>query len=358
MSTTLKKTIKIENREIGEGHPVFIIAEIGINHNGDIELAKKMIDSAKACGVDCVKFQTFRAEEFMGDKTLIYEYTNQGKQVSENMFDMFKRVELPVERYCELFDYARSLNLIPLTSVADPLSVEVMNPTKIGAYKLSSEDLINLPLVEYVIQKRLPIIFSTGMANEEEINDVIDLLNKHQMTDVSFLHCVSLYPTIDEEVHLGKMKALQNKYPSTVIGYSDHSLGIEAALGTVALGAKIIEKHFTLDKNLPGPDQALSSDPAEMKALVTSIRRMEKMLGKVDFVVSEREQKEAAQLFRRSVVSSKNLSKGHVLCREDLCLKRPGKGLKAKEMSRLIGKKLKTDIVEDTPINFSMVDIT
>jgi len=355
----LLKQFKIEDRLVGQDQPVFIIAEIGVNHNGSLELAKQMIDAAVACGADSVKFQTFRAEEFMADKEMEYEYESAGKKVKEKMFDMFKRLELSSADYEELFNYARSKRIIPLTSVADPESADLIKKIGVGALKLASEDLINLPLVDYVSRLGIPLILSTGMADEEEVLDAFALLKKNQAKEALFLHCVSLYPTPDEEVNLDRMLAIGELLRSPV-GYSDHTLGNEACLSAVALGACMLEKHFTLDRNLEGPDHALSSDPHELKALVDQIRSAVPLKPASRFrgpkrIIPSRSEFQSRRTFRRSIVATRKLSKGRILERKDLALKRPGMGLRAREMKYILGKKLLRDI--DTDERISWLDI-
>lgn len=353
MAKLLFDHITIEKRKIGVGQKVFVIAEIGVNHNGDKNLAKSLIDAAQGAGADCVKFQTFRTEEFMADKELEYTYTSAGKVVKEKMYDMFKRLELPMEWHEELFAYAREKGVIPMTSVADTLSTDMVEKVGVGGFKLSSEDLINLPLVEHVVKKKKPIIFSTGMANSEEVADVLKILKKYGHKKYIFLHCISVYPTPLSEVNLQKMLAVQEITKSPV-GYSDHTVGIEASLAAVAMGATVIEKHFTLDRNMEGPDQLLSSDPDELKLLIRSIRQVEEMrgTGEVGPSVSE---KRMMKDFRRSVVAAGDLSKGHVIKRKDLLLKRPGMGLRAREIPLILNKKLKRPVKRDEIITLKHI---
>jgi N,N'-diacetyllegionaminate synthase len=339
--------IQIEDRTISRSDPVFIIAEIGVNHNGDLSLAKEMIRSAKECGVDCVKFQTFRAEEFMASRGVKYNYSSAGKTVSEDMYEMFTRLELPPSWHNELFEYSRKLGLTPLTSVADPISVGVADSAGTSAYKLSSEDLINLPLIEFVASKGKPLILSTGMADEQELDDALAVLLRYDLRDVVLLHCVSVYPTPDDEVRLGRMLALSNKTGS-LIGYSDHSMGITASIAAVGLGACVIEKHFTLDRKLEGPDHTLSSDPSEMRQLVCEIRRAEKMRGsafeKITPSESELLQRPA---FRRSLVANEDLPKGTKISKDHLCFQRVGvEGLRYRNIDALLDKTLKHSIAK------------
>ncbi len=347
------QTVQIENHHIGTDCPVFIIAEIGVNHNGDMELAKRTIEAAAASGVDCVKFQTWRADEFMADRELEYEYMSQGHVVREKMYTMFQRLELPVQWHKELFDYARSLGLVPLTSVADPISIDVALNAGAKALKLASEDLINLPLVDRVAQKNCPLLLSTGMADAEDIDEALNIVKANKCDATILLHCVSLYPTPDEETNLLRIKTLQQA--GFVTGYSDHTAGIEACLGAVSLGACVLEKHFTLDRSLPGPDHFFSAPPEEMTALVQGVRKIEKMLGTGDITPGKAEQT-IRKKFRRSVVAARDLSKGTILAREDLALKRPGTGLKAKEIPQLLGKCLRVDVAVDQALRLEDIE--
>lgn len=336
------KEIDIDGRKIGSNHPVFVIAEIGINHNADKNIAKKLIDKIAESGADSVKFQTFSTEEFMSDLRMEYEYESAGQIVRENMYDMFKRLELPLQWHKELFSYARKKGLIPLSTPADIKSADFLADLGISAFKLGSDDLINLPLIRHLVIKGKPIIFSTGMAEEIEISDAVEICKNENARHIVILHCVSLYPAPDGDINLKRMKTLF-KHTGSIVGYSDHSEGVEAALGAVSLGAKVIEKHITLDKCMEGPDHKFSSNPEELKQLVRSIRRMEKMLGNGELKPSDSEMVVRKE-FRRSIVAACDLAKGCILKSEHLALKRPGKGFKPKEIDIVIGKKLIKDI--------------
>jgi N,N'-diacetyllegionaminate synthase len=350
----LEPVFLLENTSVGIGKPVFIIAELGVNHNGDPALAEKMIDEAVSCGANCVKFQTFHAEEFMADRKMEYQYTAGGQTIKENMFDMFKRLELTPTAYQELFRYARRKGAIPLTSTADPQSVEIARGCASGALKLSSEDLINLPLVDYAASTGLPLLLSTGMADATEILDALDVLQRNGARQAVFLHCVSVYPTPVHEANLNRIKGLQGLVCGPV-GYSDHTEGVEACLGAVALGACVIEKHFTLDNNMQGPDHFVSADPKLFRKLVNGIRTMEALLGsnKVGPAIAENESRKK---FRRSVVAASDLPAGHILRREDLALKRPGVGLRARDVPNLIEKRLRLSVKQDEVILLSHID--
>ena len=348
------RKIKVGDRVIGEGESVFIIAEAGVNHNGSLEIAKKMIDVAADCGADCIKFQTFKAEEFVSDRDVTYSYEIDGKVVEESMFEMFKRLELPAEWHSELFEYAVKKNLIPLSSVADIDAVNLLVNLNAFALKIASEDIINLPLLEYAASTELPIILSTGMATLNEIQEAVELIYSRGNENLILLHCTSLYPTPPDEVNLRNIDTLRQIF-GVPIGYSDHTWGITASIAAVALGAVAIEKHFTLDRNMPGPDHRFSSDPVELKALVNSIRTVEKNLG-IPEIGPTKGEMEMRKLCRRSIVAKVNIPNGTVITRDMLHFKRPGTGLKPREMYNIIEKKAVKDISIDEQINLDSVE--
>lgn len=339
-----KTSIEIDGREISSKFPPLLIAEIGVNHNGDLDLAMRLIEAAKSSGAEAVKFQTFNADEFMVKKDdWNYEYDTINGSSSENMYVMFKRLEMKPHWHKILFDYCRSLGVIPLTSVADFQSLEIALDAGMSAIKLSSEDFVNIPLLDRVSKTGIPLILSTGMANEEEMNDVINLLAKNSCSDVVFLHCVSLYPTENHLAQLLRIKSLKNKFNS-LVGYSDHTVGIEAPILSVALGATIIEKHFTINNNLSGPDHYMSADPEEFKYLSLGIKRAWEMLGGGELNPSKDEMKNREQ-FRRSLVAARDLKMGDSVKPEDLALKRVGfEGLRYRDMHLVNERKLLHDL--------------
>lgn len=350
----METTFSIGDRLLKPGSVPYIVAEIGVNHNGDLLLAKKTIDAVVEAGADAVKFQTFRAEEFMADHEMTYEYDSGGERVSESMYEMFKRLELPESWHKELQAYAYAKGLEFLSSAADPPSVDLLIALGTPALKIASEDLINLPLVEYVARRHVPVILSTGMADQTEIDQAVAILRGAGCTDILLLHCVSLYPTPDEEANLLRMTSLRNRY-RTLVGLSDHTLGCEAAIGAVALGAVLIEKHFTLDRALPGPDHALSSDPTELAELVTSVRKIAKQLGSPDLMPSPGEQG-AHRQFRRSVVAAVDIPEGAIITPEMLCLKRPGNGIPPRELDNLVGKRARRYFQMDGQLQWDGVE--
>ncbi|MFH1890128.1 MAG: N-acetylneuraminate synthase family protein [Candidatus Kuenenbacteria bacterium] len=335
--------IKIANKTIGPKHPVFIIAELGINHNGKLFIAKKMIDVAKSAGVDAIKIQSFVVDDFVGDKNLKYTYVSQGKKTTENQYDIFKRVELSQKKQKSIFDYAKKIGIIALSTPQDNSfkTVDFLCSKSINmlAIKVGSDDLTNLDMLKYYAEKNKPMIISTGMSNLAEIKDAVKTIKKINK-NLIILKCTSQYPTPPEEVNLSQIKTLQKHFKDCLIGFSDHTQGTVAAVAATILGANVIEKHFTLDKNMKGPDHQFSADPQELVLLVNQIRQAEKMIGKEAIVVSKKEQS-IKNIARRSIMATHLIEQGQKIDKKDLVCKRPGTGLPPKYLHKFIGKKAK-----------------
>ncbi|MFC1630135.1 N-acetylneuraminate synthase family protein [Patescibacteria group bacterium] len=346
------KTIKIKNKIIGIGHPVFIVAELGINHNGDIRTAKKMIEVAKKCGADAIKMQTFITEEFISDKNIKYTYKSQGRKVTESQYKMFKRYEIHRKTQKELFDFAKKQNIIifstPQDSTFKAINYLCSKAINMPAIKVGSDDLSNLPLLSYYAKKKRPMIISTGMATIDEIEDAVKTIESEGNKEIIILKCTSLYPTPPEKCNLEQIGTLQRAF-NKVIGYSDHSEGTTSAVVATILGAKVIEKHFTLSKEMAGPDHWFSANPEELKLLVKQVREAEKMLGRSQFVLSKAELKMKRES-RRSIVARKDIKKGNIIKGSDLELKRPGNGLPPKHLPFLIGRTAKKNIKKGSMI--------
>lgn len=336
------KSIKISNKLIGGQEPCFIIAEAGINHNGDISIAKKMIDLAINCGVDAVKFQTFTAKEFVSNESEMFEYKSQGKKVKESELKMFERNEFSQEEWKEIANYCKKRKIIFFSTPQNISNLELLLKIGVPAIKVGSDDLVNLPLLEEYSKKGLPMIISTGMAYLSEVDEAVRTVRKNNK-DLAVLHCVSSYPAEFEELNFKKIETLKKAFPECVIGYSDHSSGVTANIIATALGAKIIEKHFTLDKNMPGPDHWFSADPKELKELVQGIRNTEKALGSSEIKPTESEAKMRAPA-HRSITAAKDIKKGELLTKEKIVVKRPGTGILPKFIPFIIGRKAKQDI--------------
>jgi len=325
----------------------YIIAEIGVNFNGDLELAKKSIAEAARCGANAVKFQTFTADEFVADKNLCYSYSqSDGTVVTETQYEMFKRLELPDQWHGVLQQYAAEQGVDFLSSAADQRAVDLLVSLNVPAIKLASEDLINVRLLEYVANTKRAVILSTGMANLAEIEQAVRIFEMIGSKDLIILHCISTYPAMPDSCNLRRITALREKFPYP-IGYSDHTVGAEAAALAVALGACVIEK--------PGPDHAMSADPHQFMALVAAIRQTEIMLGSDGLEYNPAEEAGRSE-FRRSIVASCSVQTGEIITEEKLSYKRPGGGLKPYQRSLILGRRAVRDIGIDEMILLEDVD--
>jgi N,N'-diacetyllegionaminate synthase len=320
----------------------YIIAEIGVNHNGNIDLAKKMIIAAKKAGADAVKFQTFKAKYLASINTPKVEYQLNTSDPNESHYEMLKKLELSYEDHISLKEFSESLSLDFLSTPYDIESAQFLQSIKIKYFKIASADLIDLPMHEWISRTGIPTILSVGMASPEEIKNTINIYKKANHSDLVLLHCVSNYPCSDLSLNMLVMNYLKNTF-KLPIGFSDHSLDNIASIISIGLGACIVEKHFTLDKNLQGPDHLASSTPMEFLQLVNSIRRAEKMMGS-EIKICQPEEMQMSKISRKSIVLKKSLNSGHVLTLDDLVLKRPGTGLPPKEINKIIGKKIKRDL--------------
>ena len=350
---TLPSVFYIGSRALEPGGIPYVVAEIGINFNGDLPLAKQTIEAAARAGADAVKFQTFRAEEFMADREMVYEYTSQGRIVREPAYAMFKRLQLPAAWHAELQAHARACGVEFFSSAADADAVRLLLELQVPVLKIASEDLINLPLLRGIAARRVPVILSTGMADRDEIDQAVGILRDGGCPQLMLLHCVSLYPAPDEQVNLRRIATLCELY-GVPVGFSDHTVGCDAAVLAVALRAVLIEKHVTLDRTLPGPDHAFSSDPTELAELVRRVRKAAGQLGSSDLSPSSGE-RAARQQFRRSVVAAAAIAQDATITRPMLALKRPGTGLAPRELERLIGRRATRAFQPNEPLTWDGV---
>jgi N,N'-diacetyllegionaminate synthase len=323
-----------------------IIAEAGVNHNGDIDLAKKLIDAASDAGADYVKFQTFKAENLVQKiaKKADYQVGNTGNDDSQ--FSMLKKLELNYDDHQILIDYSDTKKIKFLSTAFDFESIEFLKD-KLDFYKIPSGEITNLPYLERVAKLGLSIVMSTGMATMQEVKDAFGILVKNgiKKDDITILHCNTEYPTPMEDVNLNAMLTIKKEL-EVKIGYSDHTLGIEIPIAAVALGARVIEKHFTLDRSMEGPDHLASLEPDELKAMVTSIRNIEKALGSNEKKPSSSEKKNI-EVARKSLVASSDIKKGDLFSEENLTVKRPGTGISPMKWNSIIGTKSTKDYKED-----------
>lgn len=346
--------IKIGNRPVGKHFPVFIIAEIGINHNGDFNLAKKLIDEAIKCGADAVKFQTFRTEKLVSKNTPLAEYQRsevRGQRLGiSGQYELLKKLELTYDDFVELKKYCDKKNVIFLSTPFDEESADFLYNIGVPAFKISSGDLTNLPLLNYIAKKKLPMIISTGMANLKEVKEAVDIVRNSGCKKIILFHCVSSYPAKFEECNLSVIPYMIKKF-NLLIGFSDHTPGVEASICAATLGAKVIEKHFTLSKGIEGPDHKCSLDKDEFKLLISSIRNTERAIGKPIKKIQKSEI-DISKVVRKSMVAKINIKKETVIKKEHLAIKRPATGIKPKYINKIIGKKAKRDIFADEIIKW------
>jgi N,N'-diacetyllegionaminate synthase len=326
-----------------------IIAEAGVNHNGDIELAKKLIAAAADAGADYVKFQTFKAEKLasLAAKKAEYQNSNMKEDQSDSQLDMLKKLELSLEDHCELIKYCKQKNIRFLSTAFDLDSIDLLKELGITIGKIPSGEITNYPYLVKMAHTFESIIMSTGMSTISDIREAFEVLtlNGKSKNDITILHCNTEYPTPMQDVNLLAMNAIKNEFKIEV-GYSDHTLGIEVPIAAVALGARIIEKHFTLDKTMQGPDHKASLEPSELKDMVQAIRNIEKALGHTEKIVSTSEQKNKF-IARKSIVAMIPIKKGDVFTELNVTVKRPGDGINPMKWKEVIGKISKRDFMED-----------
>lgn len=321
---------------------VIIIAEAGVNHNGDISLAQKLIDVAVEAGVDYVKFQTFKADKLVSRSAKKADY--QVKNISDgdtSQYNMLKKLELSHDDHLQLLDYCSRKGIKFFSTAFDLEGLKYLNDLNLPLFKIPSGEVTNYPYLKMVATFGKPIILSTGMCSEEDVEQAIRVLldNGLSKKDITVLHCNTEYPTPMKDVNLKAMLTLRDKF-GVQVGYSDHTLGIEVPIAAVAMGAKIIEKHFTLDRNLPGPDHIASLEPNELSMMVSAIRNIELAIsGDGSKRVSESEGKNIS-IARKSIHLSKDLPEGHVITDEDLIALRPGDGISPMRWNKIVGRKL------------------
>lgn len=333
-----------------------IIAEAGVNHNGSYENAKKLILAGAEAGVDYVKFQTFKASKLVSKdaKKADYQKRNTNDE-SLSQFEMLKKLEMPEEWHYDLIKYAESLNVKFLSTGFDEESIDFLESINIDLFKIPSGEITNKPFLEHISKKKKPIIISTGMANLEEVRSAIEVLQNNgiQKTSITILHCNTEYPTPMLDVNLKAMLTLKEEFDVN-IGYSDHTLGIEVPIAAVALGAKVIEKHFTLDKNMEGPDHKASLDPFELKQMVKSIRNIELALSGSGIKEPSDSELKNIQIARKSIVAKTSIQKGDRFTEFNITAKRPGMGLSPMKWDEVIGKVACQDFDEDELIKLRL----
>jgi N-acetylneuraminate synthase len=327
---------------------VLIIAEAGVNHNGSMEIARQLIDAAADAGADYVKFQTFRTEKLVSKAAPKAEYQDKNTgDVSGSQYDMLKKLELSKQDHLELISYCNKKSIKFLSTAFDLESIDLLNSLNIQLFKIPSGEITNLPYLEKIGSLNKDVIVSTGMCVMSEIEDAIDVLEKAgtNRKNISVLHCTTDYPTAMKDVNLKAMLEIR-RVTGLPVGYSDHTAGIEVPVAAVALGAEIIEKHFTIDRMLPGPDHKASLEPGELKAMITAIRNVEIALGSSEKQPTDTERRNML-VARKSIHLARPVSRGVQLSESDLVMKRPGDGISAMKLHEVKGRRITRDLEAD-----------
>lgn len=324
---------------------VIIIAEAGVNHNGSLENAKKMIDIAQEVGVDIIKFQTFKAENLVCKNAEKAEYQKNTTSNKESQFEMLKKLEINREMHKELIKYCKDKNVQFLSTPFDLESIDLLNELGIEIFKIPSGEITNYPYLKKIGMLKKKVILSTGMSYLKEIEEALKVLKENGANDITVLHCNTEYPTPMCDVNLNAMNVINEKL-NVEVGYSDHTIGIEVPIAAAAMGAKIIEKHFTLDKNMEGPDHKASLNPDELKVMVSAIRNIEIAMGNNVKIPSKSESRNL-NIVRKSIVANKTIKRGEEFTEENLTCKRPGNGVNPMKWNEVLGKIAKKDYFED-----------
>jgi N,N'-diacetyllegionaminate synthase len=330
--------VTLGQRPIGAGHPVFVIAEAGVNHNGDLDLARRLVDVAATAGADAVKFQTFAAERVAAREAPKADYQRQTTSAEESQQQMLRRLELSPAAHRELQAHAVGRGLTFLSTPFDEASADLLDALGVPAIKIGSGEVTNLPFLQHVARKGRPVILSTGMSSLDEVGAAVAAVRETGNAELILLHCVSEYPARAIDANLRAMQTLADAF-GTPVGYSDHTPGLEVALAAVALGASVIEKHFTLDRTLPGPDHRASLEAAQLTELVRGIRLVEQALGNGVKAPTSGELANRV-VARRSLAAAVDLPAGLSLTRESLCALRPATGIPPASLPAVLGRKL------------------
>ena len=324
---------------------VYIIAEAGVNHNGSLKLAKQLVDEAKKAGADCIKFQTFISKNIVSKNAEKAEYQNKNTQTKESQLEMLQKLELSFKDFLELKEYCKLKEIEFLSTPFDFESIDFLFNLGMDKWKIPSGDITNLPYLIKIAKFKKPIILSTGMSTMDEIYKAINILRENGSSDITVLHCTTEYPTPFDEVNLKAMLTIKDTF-KVKIGYSDHTKGLEVPIAAVALGATVIEKHFTLDCNMDGPDQKASLEPQELKSMVESIRHIESSLGDGIKKPTKSEQKNKV-IARKSIIAKIKIEKGELFSEKNITVKRPGNGISPMHWFDVIGKFAPRNFEED-----------
>jgi pseudaminic acid synthase len=345
--------VKINNRTIDENSPVFIVAELSANHNHSFDIAAKTVKAMKEAGADAVKFQTYSPDTMTIDCDNKYFKINHGTiWDGKTFYELYKEAYMPWEWQPELKKIAENLGLICFSTPFDKTSVDFLEKMDVPCYKIASFEITDIPLIEYVASKGKPVIISTGIATLSDIKEAINACKNTGNNNIILLKCTSSYPAPYEEINLKTIPDMAKRF-KFLVGLSDHTLGISVPIAAVAIGAKIIEKHFILDRKLRGPDSAFSLEPDEFKQMVKSIREVEKVLGKVSYELTEKTEK--SREFSRSLFVVENIKEGELFTENNIKSIRPGYGLHPKYLNKILGKKAKISIKKGTPLSFKLI---
>jgi N,N'-diacetyllegionaminate synthase len=351
---TQNLSIRIGDRMIGPQESVFVIAEAGVNHNGDLDLARQLIDAAVQAGADAIKFQTFSAETLVTAAAPKADYQRQTTNEEESQLEMLRRLELPRPVHRELQLYCHQRGIMFLSTPFDESAVDFLDQLGVPAFKISSGDITNIPLLEHIARKGKPILLSTGMSDMNEVRKAVQMVRDAGHEELVLLQCVSNYPADPADVNLRAMQTMATEF-GVRVGYSDHTAGIEVALAAVALGACVIEKHFTLDRSLAGPDHQASLEPNEFAAMIEGIRKVEAALGDGRKARAESEA-DTMRVARRSLTAARDIPAGTILTRDLIAIQRPGSGLSPALLPSLVGRRVCVDVSAGSLISFEMLE--
>lgn len=350
---SMNKKIQINGRDIGIDFPPYIIAELSANHNGSLETALKIIEQAKLCGADAVKLQTYKADTITLNSKNEEFMIRGGLWDGQSLYELYEKAHMPWEWHKPLFDYAHELGITIFSSPFDRTAVDLLEDLNAPAYKIASFEAVDLPLIKYVASTGKPMIISTGMANKEEIAEAVQAAYDGGCKELAILHCVSGYPAPAEDYNLRTIQDMASSF-NIPVGLSDHTLDNTTAIASVVLGASIIEKHFTLNRNGGGPDDSFSLEPEDLKQLCAGAKTAWQALGQVDYGRKSSEQGNAQ--FRRSLYFVKDMKAGNII--DETCIRsvRPGFGLAPKYYDELLGRKIKEDVLKNTAASFDIID--
>ncbi len=345
--------IKIKNRKIGSNHPTYIIAEMSANHAGDIEKAIDIIHEAKKAGADCIKVQTYTADTITMDSDSEYFQIKEGLWKGETLYSIYKKAFTPWEWQSQLKKEAEKIDIDFFSTPFDFSAVDFLESIDIEFYKIASFEIVDIPLIQYIASKNKPIIMSTGLASLGEIEEAVNAIRSVGNNQICLLRCSSSYPALPQDMNLKIIPHLRKTF-NVPVGLSDHSMGSLAAIGAVALGANVIEKHFCLSRNIKTADSQFSMEPQEFKKMVDDIRQLERALGKIDYSVSEHERTYLKG--RKSIFLTENIQNGELFTEKNIRIIRPGNGLKPKYYKQIINKRARKDFKKGTPLSWNMLD--